>query len=205
MKIFILNFILLLSTLVHAQSPLSYGEQRSRQDSDPRTLEARRAFQERMSAQFAAEKRRLGLPHLTLYSNPRMVAQRARGAQSAMSVVPEEMKKTLELISYARRKPQALLQQLKSFRTLSALSTSDLERAIQAIAQAQRLNMDYWGYLSKELMLPEYRAKNKALTYYCKWIERESRYELTAHNQRISLIVRGVHASLNAKPWYQFF
>lgn len=155
-----------------------------------------------MRRKFAEEKRPLGLPYLSLHLNSRLVAQRARGAESAMEIVPQEMIGIMELINFAKRSPQNLLKDLKTYRTLRHLSATDLERVILTLGGTRALNLDYWGYLSKEKVLPKFNQSTKTLTFSCHWIERESRYELTSSRQRISLIIRGIHGSLHERAWY---
>lgn len=166
-------------------------------------MAARRKFDTAIRSHFQLKKTQLGLGHLGLSFNQRMIAQRGRGAATAHAVIPREVDQILLFIKEARSNRAALLEDLSTnYRTLNTLARDDIAQALGQLASTKLIHLDYWGYFSSEKM-PEFDLNKNKLSYYHHWNEAESTYVIYHNRQMRSNIIRGIIAAMNYVPWYR--
>lgn len=193
--------LLLLCFTVQAQS--NYADSRSREDGRPETLAARSRFDIFIKKFFSQARARHGLTRISLVYNPRVIAQRARGAESAFKVLPGELERLLQFIQEARSHRQELVQKLvREHRALRTSPHADIEKAVDLLAKTKVIDLQYWGYFSAERMA-DYNFSEQSLSYFAHWNEGQSTYVPYAEKQMRSNVIRGLIGRLNYRPWYQ--
>ena len=191
-----------MTTLAFGQS--NYGDQRGREDTRPETMRARRTFSTFINQYFNMRRNQLGLTHITLSFNQRMIAQRGRGAATAHNIIPREIDQVMQFILEARRSRASVHADLASnYRTLHGFSREEISSALTALATTRQLHLEYWGYISRQQQAPDFNLSTGQLTYYTHWNEAESSYVLYGNRQMRSNIIRGLIARLNHVPWYE--
>ncbi len=203
----ILTAVVVVFTL-HAQADIDgggYGYRRGQADSDMRTLHARSYFDRLIKQRFAQSKAQYRVPNLQLNMNVRMIAQYGRGAASANAVLPEEIDKLVRFVAEARDHHDDVVRQILNIRGFSRVNRADIENAVTHLGQLRAIHLDYWGYIGRVQRLPEY-LKDGRLSYFAKWNERESRYELYDEATLRSLIIRGIIIGMKVQPrgWWPF-
>jgi hypothetical protein len=202
MPLSLVLFAFLVLTPAFGQSRLSYGEQRAFEDSRPETMAARSRFNQHTTALFNRDRAALGLNHVSLRLDSRMVAQRARGADSAMAIIPRELNQILSFIHQARTNRAAMLHRLTTLPSLRSFDRQDLARALAHVANTRSISMNYWGYLGRTERLPQLNLSTGELKYFARWIEAEDRYQLVRQEYMWSLVIRGIIEQMNYRPWY---
>lgn len=198
---FWIGLFLLTASFVQAQS--SYGDNRSRADTDSRTMEARRRFSLIINQKFASLRNQYRLNNIRLTFNQRMIAQYGRGASTAFEVIPDELEQVSNFIFEARNNRIELLEDLtRNYRTLRNYSKSDINEAIGLLASTRKIHLDFWGYFSSYIA-PDFDLEDKKLIYFAHWHEADSYYELYSERQMRSNIIRGIIAKMNYSPWYR--
>lgn len=195
--VFSLIFIFALNSTAQQAS---YGENRNRADTDARTMEARRDFKKLITLSFKSFQERLSLSSLKLTYNDRMVAQYGRGKASAYEVLPTELFNAMVFVSRCRYHKERLVEELKSREEFQSLSLLQLEKAIQTIARAKILNLDYRGYLANSSVVSKYYFDKKQISIVTEWHEAESYYSLTPKRQLEHAMIRAA-----LKPQHSFW
>lgn len=206
-RVLIAVFTVLFSFSAHADiDGGGYGYRRAQADSHPTTMKARREFDVRTKQLFAESKRRHQLPSLKLTMNQRMIAQFGRGAASANSVLPVELDRIVKLIGEARNQRDETVRYFKSLKSMERLTRLQIENAVDALARVRTLHLDYWGYIGRAERIPEFDRGNLKLSFFAKWNERASRYELTSESGARAQVLRGIITGLNQtdSSWWPF-
>lgn len=186
-----------------AEAQSNYGDNRSRADSDPRTLEARREFNTHVKSKFKESQKRHRLGHLTLDLDSRMVSQYGRGKDSALKIIPRENDQILGFISEARTAPRTVFKRLEAYPELRKFKREDIAKAVKLLAKTRSLRMSYWGYLDRSENLPGYDVKTNELTYNARWNEAKSFYKLYSVREMESNIIAGLVEEMNTKSWFE--
>ncbi len=197
--------MLFILSLPQALAQKTYGDNRYKADSDPKTLQARRYFQQNTENEFKKDKQRLGLNHIGLRLNHRMVAQYGRGKDSANAVIPKENEQILEFIAQIRSNPRAAFQHVSRLPGLKNQKKQDIAKALTMLMQTKMINIGYWGYLDRSENLPNFDAKRGVLNYDARWNERKSFYLQYSPDEMKTNILKGIITQMNTKSWFQKF
>lgn len=162
---------------------MTYADRRYQADSDPSTMHARRYFDELMDRRFSELQNKLGLKSLKLDYNLRMIAQYARGAESAYEVVPNTLQSIMEFVAGAKNHPAQTLEMAKRTSLGERFSDVQLLVAINHIAHLKTIHLDYWGYIGRSYRVPVYSKSLGKLSFFITWHENESFYEETSAGQ----------------------
>lgn len=183
----------------------SYADNRHRSDFDPRTVKARLEFTTKMKNTFQNLKLRSDtITDLRLKLNLRLVSQFGRGLDSALQILPVQLKYIVNIIEETIDNPEDIYNSIKNEKILSSESKEDIKLAIQTISDTEIIKISYWGYLSRSEILPSINFDSNQVTYYSHWNEGKNRYSHITKIEILSKIILGV-IKKSQKRWFEIW
>jgi len=191
-----------LASTVYGQS--KYSDRRLKADTDPRTLRARKEFNQRTTKSFIQSRRVYRVENIELELNSRLVSQYGRGKSSAIKVIPQEIDQILGLISEAKYSPYDLAICLKDLHGLRHIPVNEILEAVKKLGDARIIKIDYWGYMIQKERPPVYNSDDRRLTYKARWHEADSYYEAYSADAARENIIKAV-LNEREKAWYEIW